>query len=53
MRTLAIGDIHGCHTALVTLLRQALPQPEDQVVFLGDYIDRGRDSRAVLDCLLQ
>jgi len=53
MRTLAIGDIHGCHTALVTLLRQAVPQPDDQVVFLGDYIDRGRDSRAVLDCLLQ
>lgn len=52
MRKLAIGDIHGCNTALVSLLRQVRPQPDDQIVFIGDYIDRGPDSRAVIDSLL-
>jgi serine/threonine protein phosphatase 1 len=45
MRTLAIGDVHGCNTALVTLLRQIRPVPADRIVFLGDYIDRGPASR--------
>ena len=27
------------------------PRPEDQLVFLGDYVDRGPDSRAVLELL--
>jgi len=52
MRTLAIGDIHGCHTALTCLLRAVQPAREDRVVFLGDYIDRGPATRAVLDTLL-
>jgi serine/threonine protein phosphatase 1 len=53
MRTLVIGDIHGCHTALVTLLKQIKPAPEDQIVFLGDYIDRGPASREVVETLLK
>jgi serine/threonine protein phosphatase 1 len=52
MRTLAIGDIHGCHTALDCLLGAVQPGPKDQIVFLGDYIDRGPASRAVIDSLL-
>jgi serine/threonine protein phosphatase 1 len=52
MRTLAIGDIHGCDTALTVLLDEVRPAPEDQIVFLGDYIDRGPGSRAVIDQLL-
>jgi len=52
MRTFAIGDIHGCHTALTTLLGRVRPAVEDRVVFLGDYIDRGPDSRSVLDRLV-
>lgn len=52
MRTLAIGDIHGCNTALTTLLRQVKPGPHDQIVFIGDYIDRGPASREVIDTLL-
>jgi len=51
MRTLAIGDIHGCATALETLLRALDLQPSDRLIFLGDYIDRGPDSRKVIDCL--
>ena len=37
MRTLAIGDIHGCDTALELLLRQVAPVPDERLIFLGDY----------------
>jgi serine/threonine protein phosphatase 1 len=53
MRTLAIGDIHGCSTALTHILRLVKPTPDDQVIFLGDYIDRGPATREVLDSLLE
>jgi serine/threonine protein phosphatase 1 len=52
MRVLAIGDIHGCLRSFDTLLDAVSPQPEDQLITLGDYIDRGPDSRGVLDRLL-
>lgn len=52
MRTLAIGDIHGCNTALVSLLNSAQPAAGDRIVFLGDYIDRGPGSREVIESLL-
>jgi serine/threonine protein phosphatase 1 len=52
MRTLAIGDIHGCHTALEALLHAVKLQREDRIVFLGDYIDRGPASRQVIDTFL-
>lgn len=43
-----IGDIHGQYDMLVSLLKQWDPQTE-QLVFLGDYIDRGPDSKRVLE----
>ena len=52
-RTIAIGDIHGCAIALAALLDAIEPQPEDTIVTLGDYIDRGPDSRGVMERLLQ
>ena len=52
MRTLAIGDIHGCSRALDALLALVAPQPDDQLITLGDYVDRGPDSRGVLERLL-
>lgn len=52
MRTLAIGDIHGCLTALTTLLDFVAAAPDDRIIALGDYVDRGPDSRAVLDLLI-
>ena len=49
----AIGDIHGCHGKLVTLLaRIPIDKRSDTLVFLGDYINRGPDSRKVVDTLL-
>ncbi len=51
-RTIAIGDIHGCSTALQALLRAVEPRPDDLIVTLGDYVNRGPDSRGVLDRLI-
>jgi serine/threonine protein phosphatase 1 len=51
-RLLAVGDIHGCLHQLKTLMAQVIPSPADQVVFLGDYVDRGPDSAGVLEYLL-
>ncbi|MBI2804195.1 MAG: serine/threonine protein phosphatase [Planctomycetes bacterium] len=52
MRTLAIGDIHGCLRALDALLNQVRPRQDDLVVTLGDYVDRGHESAAVLERLI-
>lgn len=52
MRRFAIGDIHGCSKALRTLIETIDPQPEDELVFLGDYVDRGPDSRDVVDQII-
>ena len=51
-RTIAIGDIHGCAIALAKLIEAVAPEPDDTVVPLGDYVDRGIDSRGVLDQLI-
>lgn len=54
-RIFAVGDLHGCAHELVSLLDylEGLPLlPQDQVVFIGDYIDRGPDSRLVISFLL-
>jgi serine/threonine protein phosphatase 1 len=59
VRIYAVGDIHGRSDLLTPLLRgiqaHCRRKPVDQAitVFLGDYIDRGPGSRAVLDLLLQ
>jgi serine/threonine protein phosphatase 1 len=53
MRTLAIGDIHGCNVALTNLLKTVQPNRDDQIIFLGDYIDRGPSSREVIETLLE
>lgn len=51
-RTIAIGDIHGCDLALGALLDAIAPQRGDLIVGLGDYVDRGMNSAAVLDRLI-
>src|SRR5262249_51417248 len=48
-RLIAIGDIDGCSKALATVVEAIQPKSEDTLVFLGDYIDRGPDSKGVVD----
>lgn len=51
-RTIAIGDIHGCSTALAKLIELIDPQPDDVLVPLGDFVDRGIDSKSVIEQLI-
>ena len=51
-RTIAIGDIHGCHQALRTIIDAIQPRANDTLVMLGDYIDRGPNSYDVIEQLL-
>lgn len=50
--TCVIGDIHGCSSALSELLA-LVEERATSFVFLGDYIDRGPDSKGVIDLLLE
>lgn len=49
----AIGDVHGFSLALSRLLDRIQPEPDDSIVMLGDYVDRGPDSRGVLERVLR
>ena len=53
MRYLAIGDIHGYAEVLKRLLEAVQLQPDDQIITVGDYVDRGPDSRGVIEYLLK
>ena len=52
-RILAIGDIHGGLKALEQLLERAKITPEDQLIFLGDYVDGWSDSAKVISYLIE
>lgn len=49
---LAIGDVHGCSRSLEALLDKLTKYDDRKYVFIGDYIDRGPDSKGVVDLLL-
>ena len=52
MRTLAIGDIHGCFRSLDRLTEFVGFNVDDRIVTLGDCVDRGPDTRKVIEWLL-
>lgn len=53
-RRFAIGDIHGCNKTLRHMVENVLQLgPDDTLFLLGDYIDRGPDSKGVLDYLIE
>lgn len=53
MRCYVIGDIHGCRDELRYLIDGLPLEVGDRLVFLGDYIDRGPDSKGVVSYLLE
>lgn len=52
-RVFIIGDVHGCLVMLQSMLEKINWRPErDRLVFIGDYIDRGGDSKGVIDLII-
>lgn len=52
-RIYAIGDVHGCCNTFKKLLLEKLAiQKTDSVYCIGDYVDRGNDSKGVLDFII-
>ncbi|WPD23690.1 MAG: metallophosphoesterase family protein [Candidatus Electrothrix scaldis] len=51
-KTCVIGDIHGCLNSLHNLLNM-IENEADTFVFLGDYIDRGSESKEVVETILE
>lgn len=56
-RLYVVGDLHGCVREFAILLDTLLGQEnltaDDLVLFIGDYVDRGPDSKAVVSMLLE
>ena len=50
--TYAVGDVHGMYDRLLKLIEKLPISEEDEIVFLGDYIDRGPSSKEVVDLLI-
>ncbi len=48
----AISDIHGCNKTFHALLAQIKLKDTDTLFLLGDYVDRGPDSKGVLDTIM-
>jgi serine/threonine protein phosphatase 1 len=48
-----IGDVHGCAPELKQLLEKLPLAPQSTVVFLGDYVDRGPESRQVIEIVFE
>ncbi|PLV56856.1 metallophosphoesterase family protein [Thermotoga sp. SG1] len=51
--TYAVGDIHGCFLALKILIERLPLKKDDELVFLGDYVDRGPNSKEVVEFLVE
>ena len=59
MRLYAIGDVHGRHDLLAAMHRRIeseleyAPASDWRIIHLGDYVDRGPDSKSVIDFLIE
>ncbi len=52
-RIFVIGDIHGGYKALKQVIQRAQIMPEDQLIFLGDYVDGWSDAPKVISYLIK
>ncbi|MDQ3534446.1 MAG: serine/threonine protein phosphatase [Bacteroidota bacterium] len=53
-KTYIITDIHGCLKTFMYLVRDIMAlNPDDNLYLLGDYIDRGPDSKGILDLIIE
>jgi len=51
-RKIMISDIHGCSKTFIALLDKLEFSFDDELFLLGDYVDRGLDSKGVLDHII-
>ena len=51
-RSIVIGDIHGALKGLINLIKKIDLQTNDQLIFLGDYVDGWSESAATIDYLI-
>lgn len=51
-RLIGISDIHGEYDKLCSVIDKISPTKDDKIIFMGDYIDRGKKSRDVVDKLI-
>jgi len=49
MKTIIIGDLHGCYDEAIELLKKCDYSFKDKVIFLGDLVDRGKDNDKCMD----
>src|SRR5258708_32931501 len=49
----AVGDIHGMYNLLQEMMDKIYQREPGIIIFLGDYIDRGPDSKKVIDFLMK
>ena len=57
MNIYAIGDVHGCYQEMMAMFeklkKDGMDPKKDKLIFLGDYIDRGPDSKKVVKQLIR
>ncbi|MCC6412552.1 MAG: metallophosphoesterase, partial [Saprospiraceae bacterium] len=53
MKKYAISDIHGCNKTFLALLENLDFSKADELYLLGDYVDRGPDSKGVFDTIFR
>ena len=53
LQYIAIGDIHGCLKSIEALWESIVENKDAKFIFVGDYIDRGPNSKGVIDFLIE
>ena len=52
-RRWVVGDVHGCLKTMTSLIEEKIQlTTDDKIYFVGDYIDRGPDSKGVIDYIM-
>lgn len=52
-KTYCVSDIHGCYEELCKVLNKLNLKPKDTLIFMGDYVDRGPDSKSVIEKIIE